>query len=97
MGISELIANVFCWIACVLFQFFTNRIWVFDGRTETLLALTKQMAAFFGGRIFTLVIEEAILAVFITWLRLNSIAVKIVAQIVVIVMNYIISKKMVFK
>ena len=55
------------------------------------------MAWFFGGRLFTLVVEEAILAVFITWLGFNSMAVKLIAQVVVIVLNYIISKLIVFK
>ena len=86
LGINALIANVICWVVCVLFQYFTNRTWVFDGQ-----------ASFFGGRLFTLVVEEAILAVFITWLGFNSMAVKLIAQVVVIVLNYIISKLIVFK
>ena len=48
-------------------------------------------------QLFTLVVEEAILAVFITWLGFNSMAVKLIAQVVVIVLNYIISKLIVFK
>lgn len=95
--INEHIANVVCWIVCVLFQFVTNRLWVFDGRTTSLPALIKQMLTFFGGRIATLGIEEAILAIFITWLHFNSVVVKIVAQVVVIVLNYVISKVIVFK
>ena len=97
LGMNELIANVFCWIACVLFQFVTNRLWVFDGRTDTIPALIREMLAFFGGRVFTLLVEEAILAIFITWLGFNSLLIKLIAQIVVIVLNYIISKLMVFK
>ncbi len=97
MHINELIANVFCWIACVLFQYVTNRTWVFDGKTKGFGELIKQMSSFFGGRLFTLAVEEAILAVFITWLRFNSIVVKIIAQIVVIVLNYVISKWIVFR
>ena len=68
LGMNALIANVICWVVCVL-----------------------------GGRLFTLVVEEAILAVFITWLGFNSMAVKLVAQVVVIVLNYVISKLIVFK
>ncbi len=97
LHINELGANVICWVACVLFQYVTNRTWVFDGKTDTAGELIKQMESFFGGRIFTLVVEEAILAVFITWLKFNSIAVKIAAQVVVIVLNYIISKMIVFR
>ena len=96
-GINELIANVICWVICVLFQFFTNRTWVFDGRTEGMPDFVKQITSFFGGRLFTLVVEEAILAVFISWLGLNSMVVKLVAQVIVIVLNYVISKVFVFR
>ncbi len=95
--ISELVNNIICWIICVLFQFFTNRTWVFDGRVENNRQLLKQIVSFFGGRVGTLVVEEIILVIFITWLQLPSAPVKIFGQIVVIVLNYIISKTMVFK
>jgi len=94
---NALIANVICWVVCVLFQFFTNRTWVFDGKTETAAGFWMQMASFFGGRLFTLVVEEIILAVFITWLGFPSLPVKFMAQVVVIVLNYVISKWIVFK
>lgn len=44
----------------------------------------------------TLVIEEIILLVFITWLGFNSMVVKVIAQVIVIVLNYVISKFWVF-
>jgi putative flippase GtrA len=55
------------------------------------------MATFASGRLVTLAIEELILLVFITILHFNSIVVKIVAQVVVIVLNYVISKLVVFR
>ena len=55
------------------------------------------MIEFTGGRVITLILEEIILAVFITWLSWNSLTVKLVAQIIVIVLNYIISKLVVFR
>lgn len=97
MNITELIANAICWVICVLFQFFTNRTWVFDGHVDSAGAFVKQMGSFFGGRIFTLVVEEIILAIFITWLGFNSMIVKLAAQVVVIVLNYVVSKLFVFK
>ena len=45
----------------------------------------------------TLVVEEAILLVFITWLGFNSMLIKVIAQVIVIVLNYVISKLVVFK
>lgn len=42
-------------------------------------------------------LEEAILLIFISKLHFNSIVVKVVAQVVVVVLNYIISKLIVFR
>jgi putative flippase GtrA len=55
------------------------------------------MISFFGGRLFTLLVEEVILAVFVTWLQWDSMIVKLAAQVIVIVLNYLISKLFVFK
>ena len=95
MGINELIANVMSWVLAVLFAFATNRVWVFQAPTHTITEFLRQMLSFFGGRVVTLVIEEIILLVFITWLGFNSMVVKVIAQIV-IVLNYVISKFFVF-
>ncbi len=96
LGVNELANNVICWVVCVLFQFFTNRTWVFESHVEGLDGFLKQMAGFFGGRVFTLVVEEVILGVFITWFGFDAMIVKLAAQIVVIVLNYVISKMWVF-
>lgn len=96
-GINELIANVLSWIITVMFAFLTNRVWVFDSKTEGMGEFLKQMTSFYGGRVITLVIEEAILLVFITWLGFPSMIIKIIAQVVVIVLNYIISKLLIFR
>ena len=95
--LDPLVNNVICWVVCVLYQFWTNRTWVFDGKTNGAWEFIKQILSFFGGRLFTLFLEEAIIAVFITWLKLPEMPVKLAAQVVVIVLNYVISKLFVFK
>ncbi len=97
LHINELIANIFSWIITVLFAFFTNRIWVFQSPTEGAAAFLRQMISFYGGRVITLIIEEAILFVFITLLSFSSLGVKIAAQVVVIILNYVISKLIIFR
>lgn len=96
-GINALIANIISWILAVLFAFYTNRIWVFQAPTKSVNDFLKQMISFCSGRIVTLIIEEAILFIFITCMHYNSVGVKIAAQIVVIILNYIISKLWVFR
>ena len=97
LGMNELVANVISWILSVLFAYVTNRTWVFAAKADTKAGIAREIASFFGGRIATLLVEEAILAVFITWLGFAALPVKIAAQIVVIVLNYVISKFFVFK
>lgn len=97
IGINELLANVDSWLFAVLFAFLTNRLWVFDSHTKGKRAFLLQMASFFGGRLITLAVEEAILFVFITLLGFAGMPVKIAAQVIVILLNYIISKRIVFK
>ena len=96
LGLNELVANLISWLLAVLFAFLTNKTWVFQsgGQEKGFLSL---MLSFYAGRLVTLGVEELLLLVFITWLGFNSMAVKIAAQIVVIVLNYVISKLLVFR
>ena len=96
LRLNELVANLISWLLAVLFAFLTNKTWVFQsgGQEKGFLSL---MLSFYAGRLVTLGIEELLLLVFITWLGFNSMAVKIAAQIVVIVLNYVISKLLVFR
>ncbi len=94
-SINELISNIFSWVAAVTFAYVTNRIWVFRSKT-TGNAVIKEIAAFYGGRITTLIIEEILLLVFVTCLGLNGLVIKTVAQVIVLILNYFISKILVF-
>ena len=96
-GINELIANALAWGFAVLFSYVTNKKWVFKVSTPTKTAVLVQMFAFFSGRFFTLIIEELIIFIFITMLSYPSMWVKLAAQIIVVVLNYIISKLFVFR
>lgn len=97
LGMNALIANIISWVLAVTFAYVTNRIWVFSSTAQNVLELVKEMLSFFGGRVTTLAVEEIILFVFITLLGWNSIVVKAVAQVIVVLLNYVISKLLVFK
>ena len=55
------------------------------------------MALFFGGRIFSGVVDTALMYLFIDVMMIGDTISKIVVQIIVIVLNYIFSKLIVFK
>ena len=97
MHMNELIANVISWIFAVTFAYVTNKIWVFQSQTTCFRDLCMELGKFFGGRLATLGVEELILFVFISLMHWNSILVKLIAQVVIVILNYIISKIFVFK
>ena len=92
---DELVANLISWFAAVLFAFLTNRTWVFQ--TDAKQSFVKQMVSFYLGRVTTLGVEELILLLFVKILSVNALLVKVVAQIIVVLLIYIISKVFVFR
>lgn len=97
LGLNEHIANLISWVLAVTFAYVTNRKWVFDSTVTNAKELIKEIVDFYGGRVLTLIIEELVLFVFITKLHFSSVVVKVIAQIVVIILNYVLSKLFVFK
>ncbi len=88
------IANILSWIVGVLFAYFTNRKFVFESKENNKL---KEANKFVISRIVTLLIDMMIMFIGVTVCKFNDKIIKIVSQVIVIVMNYIFSKIVVFK
>lgn len=88
------IANILSWIAGVTFAYFTNRKFVFESKNPNKI---KEATKFVGSRITTLLLDMFVMYLGVTVLKFNDKIMKIIAQILVIVGNYIISKVFVFK
>lgn len=97
LGIHELIGNIISWVVAVTFAFFTNRIWVFESKTNSAKSFIKQLLLFYFFRLFTFFVEELLIFVFVTLLGFNSILIKVIAQIIIIILNFILSKLIVFR
>ena len=97
LHINVLISNVISWICAVTFAYFTNAKWVFEAKPETRKDAFRQFVSFYAGRLATLGVEELILLVFVTLLHGNEMIVKLIAQVVVVVLNYVVSKLFVFQ
>ncbi|MBQ9861095.1 MAG: GtrA family protein [Clostridia bacterium] len=97
LGVNEHIANLTSWVLAVLVAFLTNRTMVFEAETASAGEFFAQMIKFYAGRVATLLVEELIIFVFITTLKFDSFTVKLSAQIVILILNYVISKLFVFK
>ena len=96
LHLDALLSNIISWIIAVLFSFITNKKWVFIAE-NCKRSMIRRLMSFIAASIFTLIIEEIILYIFIYICGFSSLIVKLVAQIIVIATNYILSKMYVFK
>ena len=96
-NIDYLISNVLSWIIAVLFAFVTNKLFVFESKSKDKALVSKEIINFFFFRIVSLGIEMIIMYVFVDLLLINDLITKIIAQVIVILSNYIFSKVFVFK
>lgn len=88
------IANVLAWIGSVTFAYITNRIFVFESKNPNIF---KEVISFVSSRVVTLLMDMGTMFVLSTLLHINYNFSKIVASVLVVVGNYVISKIFVFK
>ncbi len=96
-------ANVLSWVCAVSFAFVTNKLWVFDSKSWAWPGWLKEAAAFFGGRIFSGVVELGGLPLLMALgldqalFGVEGFAAKVVISVVVIILNYFLSKFIAFR
>jgi putative flippase GtrA len=92
------VAVIISWIISVAFAYWANRKFVFESKSKQIL---KEIGLFVASRISTLLLDMLIMWFFVTFLKLDSdvwvIVWTIVSQVLVIILNYILSKFFVFK
>lgn len=93
-GVNYLISNVIAWVLSVLFAYVTNRKWVFESRSNDIL---RESTLFFSGRLFSGVVDTLLMFLFIEVLFIDGFISKLIIQVIVVILNYVISKVIVFK
>lgn len=95
--INYLISNIGSWVCAVTFAYITNKVFVFNSTDWSMTKLKTEVLPFFLGRIFSLVVETVMLYVLVDGLSFSSEIIKVFTNLVVITINYFISKLMIFK
>lgn len=94
--IDTLISNAIAWVAGVAFAYVTNKIFVFESKTDTLKELIKECASFVGCRLATGAMDMAIMYITVDVLRWPDIIMKVIANVLVIILNFVFSKLFIF-
>ena len=106
---AYLITNIIATVLAILFAYVTNKLFVFTSRSWSLAVLKREIPSFFGARAFTFLLEEGGLWLFIdVWgagdLQISvfslvisgTMLTKLVLQVIVILLNYVFSKFLIF-
>ena len=96
-NILFILANVLSWICAVIFAYITNKKFVFNTTTSNKKEEIKVFSMFVSSRITTLLIELAFMFITVKVILINDKIAKVIAQFIVIILNYILSKLFVFK
>lgn len=97
LGVSNVTSTAVAWLAAVIAAYLTNRVWVFESKAEGFGPLAREFTAFLSCRVATGLADIAIMYVGVDLLRMQPILMKLLANVVVIVGNYLASKFFIFK
>lgn len=97
IGLSNTLSNVLAWILSVAFAYVTNKLWVFESRSWEWKVLRKEVVSFAGCRLATGIMDLAIMYFFVDMMAWPAMLMKILSNVLVIVLNYVFSKLVIFK
>ena len=90
-------SNVIAWIVAILFPFVVDKLYVFEARNMELKNVLYELVKFIGARLTTGLFDLAIMFVGVDVLHGPAIIIKVAANIMVIILNYVLSKLVVFR
>ena len=97
LGLGTVSSTGIAWVLSVLFAYVTNRRWVFESHTRGASAIAREMGAFFLCRLLSGLMDMAIMYVFVDMLRFDGMVVKVASNVLVIIVNYVASKLLIFR
>ncbi len=104
-----LLSNTVSWIAAVTFAYVTNKLFVFESKSWKLDVIKKEIPSFLAARIASYFVEQGTLWLFMSILGFDEkvfdfiviklsglMTAKLIASVLVVVINYILSKFIIF-
>lgn len=97
MGLNTAWSTILAWFFAVLFAFLTNKSLVFGSKSWERSLLIREIAAFYLCRLATGVIDLATMILTVDVFGWNDMLMKFVSNVIVIVLNYVASRFIIFK
>lgn len=97
LDMNYLLANALSWVGAVAFAYVTNRIWVFQSKNRGIRAIFKEIVSFVGCRLLSGAMDMLIMFIGVDVLGISDSITKFMTQVVVVILNYIFSKLIIFR
>lgn len=97
LGLSAAVSNAIAWVVAVAFAYLTNKPFVFKSNDWSMKTVVPELTKFVACRVGSGVLETGLLLVCVDWLGWDGNMMKLVTSILVVILNYIGSKLLVFK
>ena len=89
-------AQTIAWVAAVLFAFVTNKWWVFESHTLNPGKVWREFVSFVLCRVATFLFNLAALFVMVDLMKMEFFLCKLLISVVVVILNYVFSKILIF-
>lgn len=97
LGLSAALSNAIAWVVAVAFAYLTNKPFVFKSHDWSAKTVIPELTKFVGCRVASGAAETMILLVTVDILCWNGNLWKLVTSVLVVILNYIASKLVVFR
>lgn len=97
LGLSATVSNIIAWAAAVIFAYLTNKPFVFRSYDWSMKTVLPEFTKFLGCRVGSGVLETLIIFITVDCLNFNGNLMKIITSVLVVILNYVASKLLVFK
>ena len=98
VSIEEVTSSGLSWFCAVLFAYITNKLFVFESKTNNKKDFFKEIVYFFACRVLSgILCDVGTFALMINVFGINDIIAKIFILIMFIIFNYVFSKVIIFK
>ena len=97
LGLGVMAGTWTAWVVAVAFGYVANKAFVFHTHCDNVLSLLREAGSFFAMRLVSLGMETVLMYLTVTVLGLNDLVMKLIVNIVVIILNYVFSKLVIFR
>ena len=95
--IDNVPSNIIAWILSVLFAFITNKLYVFESKSMEAELVFHEFTKFVSARLATGLLDLAIMYIAVDVMHGPAVIFKVIANIIVIILNYVLSRVVVFR